>query len=269
MGPPQTDSYSVSQPIVSHPAATCLPHAPPPTPEHYTTLSDRRHNALGQALPQQALPPGPFVPPSHTLPYTDPRFRLQDTVRQPSRSPILPHSVLGITMPHSDPRTMPDTNMVELLIATSYGIPKPAPPYFTSGKESDFALLKMALDSLLSGHTHLTEQFKYQVLLEHLQPLSAHKLAQAYMHNHRPYTTALKALQDKYGQPRQLVQSGLGTILNSPPIQVGDPEAFDNFALSVHALVGMLQSLEGENGYKLKMATEQTTSQLSRWVCRV
>ncbi|XP_055008882.1 uncharacterized protein LOC129408678 [Boleophthalmus pectinirostris] len=36
------------------------------------------------------------------------------------------------------------------------------------------------------------------------------------------------------------------------PIRAGDPEAFDNFALSVQALVGMLRSLEGENGYELR-----------------
>lgn len=72
------------------------------------------------------------------------------------------------------------------------------------------------------------------------------------MHDPTPYTTALQALQDKYGQPRQLVQSELGSILNSPPVRVGDAEAFDNFALAEHALVGMLRSLEGENGYELK-----------------
>lgn len=72
------------------------------------------------------------------------------------------------------------------------------------------------------------------------------------MHDPKPYTSALQALQDKYGQPRQLVQSELGAILNSPPVRSGDPEAFDNFALSVQTLVGMFRSLEGENGYELR-----------------
>lgn len=60
------------------------------------------------------------------------------------------------------------------------------------------------------------------------------------------------ALQDKYGQPRQLVQSELAAILNSPAIKSGDVEAFDSFALSVQSLVGMLRTLEGPVGYELR-----------------
>lgn len=59
------------------------------------------------------------------------------------------------------------------------------------------------------------------------------------MHDPRPYTAAVQALQDKYGQPRQLVQSELGAMLNTPGIKMGDAEAFDAFALSVQSLVGM------------------------------
>lgn len=72
------------------------------------------------------------------------------------------------------------------------------------------------------------------------------------MHDPILYTTALQVLQGKYGQSCQLVQSVLGAILNSPSVRVGDAEAFNNFALSELALVGMLRCLEWENGYKLK-----------------
>lgn len=41
-------------------------------------------------------------------------------------------------------------------------------------------------------------------------------------------------------------------ILNSPIIRIGNAEAFDDFSLSVHALVGMLLSLEGTNGSQLR-----------------
>lgn len=44
---------------------------------------------------------------------------------------------------------------VSPFVATSYGIPKPMIPCFESGKESDFALLKMALDNLLNSHLQL------------------------------------------------------------------------------------------------------------------
>lgn len=62
----------------------------------------------------------------------------------------------------------------------------------------------------------------------------------------------MQALHDKYGQPRQLVQSELGVILNSPALKFGDSEAFDAFALSIQSLVGMLKTLEGHNGYELR-----------------
>ncbi len=71
------------------------------------------------------------------------------------------------------------------------------------------------------------------------------------MYHQHPYSAALQALQDKYGQPRQLVQSELGAIMNSPPLRLGDANAFDSFALSVQSLVGMLKTLEGQNGYEL------------------
>lgn len=136
--------------------------------------------------------------------------------------------------------------------ATSYGIPKPMIPCFESGKESDFALLKMVLDNLLNSHLHLNEHYKYQVLLGHLKLQSALQLAKAYMHDPRTYTTAMQALQDKCGQLRQLIQSELGAILNTPALKFGDPEAFDAFALSIQSLVGMLKTLEGQNGYELR-----------------
>lgn len=122
---------------------------------------------------------------------------------------------------------------------------------FESGRESDFALLKMALDNLLSTHAHLSEQYKYQVLLGQLKHASTLQLAKSYMYHQQPYTSALQALQDKYGQPRQLVQSELGTILNMSAFRPGDATAFDTFTLTVQSLVGMLRTLEGQNGYKL------------------
>lgn len=51
--------------------------------------------------------------------------------------------------------------MMELLVASAYGIPKPKLPYFDSGKDSDFVLLDMALGNLMNVHTHLSEHFKF------------------------------------------------------------------------------------------------------------
>ncbi|XP_058625394.1 uncharacterized protein LOC131536472 [Onychostoma macrolepis] len=141
---------------------------------------------------------------------------------------------------------------LEMLAASAYGVPKPAIPFFDTGRESDFALLKMALDNVMNNQPHLSEHYKYQVLLSHLKLPSALQLAKAYMYDPRPYTTALQALQDKYGQPRQLVQSELSVILNAPAVKFGDAEAFDSFSLSIQTLVGMLRTLEGPNGYELR-----------------
>lgn len=125
---------------------------------------------------------------------------------------------------------------------------------FERDRESDFTLLKMGLDNLMGSSGHLNEQCEYQILLGHLKLPSALQLAKAYMYDPQPYTAALQALQDKYGQPRQLVQSELGAILNSPT--TGDSEAFDSFALSIQSLVGMLGPLDGPNGFVLRCGSD-------------
>ena len=62
----------------------------------------------------------------------------------------------------------------------------------------------------------------------------------------------MQALQDKYSQPRQLVQAEQGAILNAPPLKFGDFNAFDAFTLSIQTLVGMLRTLKGQNGCELR-----------------
>ncbi len=39
--------------------------------------------------------------------------------------------------------------------------------------------------------------------------------------------------------------------MSAPPLKMGDFNAFDSFAFSVQSLVGMLRTLEGQNGYEL------------------
>ncbi|TWW54954.1 hypothetical protein D4764_09G0000030 [Takifugu flavidus] len=236
---------SASQHAVLPPAAqTSLqaPHvAPPSTP--YPSLPPLPHPALPPvSLPCSSAPvnyySAPISYPVHPAQYLPSSAAFTCPVKaEPCSTTALPQLQTADVFP---------------LSATSYGIPKPMIPFFESGKESDFALLRMALDNLLNSHLHLSEQYKYQVLLGHLKLPSALQLAKAYMHDPRPYTAAMQALQDKYGQPRQLVQSELGAILNAPALKFGDSEAFDAFALSIQTLVGMLRTLEGQNGYELR-----------------
>ena len=71
------------------------------------------------------------------------------------------------------------------------------------------------------------------------------------MHHSQPYTEAMKAGQCQYGQPHELAQSEIATILNLPDIKAGDSKAFQSFSLSINLLVGMLTSLEGPQGTEL------------------
>nr|XP_054592272.1 uncharacterized protein LOC129157132 [Nothobranchius furzeri] len=238
---PPTTAHTIPQPGTTLSVGAILPHAGPPALTVQSTAPLNKLPAVYNQAPHQHVP----------WPYSQQQPVQPDAALQHHSPPSIP-PLPQETAPPPGSIAAPSTGLMELLIATSYGLPKPALPYFTSGREADFALLKMALDNLLSSHAHLTKPFKYQVLLQHLKLPSAHKLAQAFMYDPKPYTSALQALQDKYRQPRQLVQSELGAILNLPPVRFGDPDGFDNFALSVQALVGMLRSLEGENGYELK-----------------
>lgn len=228
--------------------AVPLSFSPGPHPVQYPSLPPLRQSALPSVPWSSTLASGNYnlaSTPYSAQPAQSHPSRL--TLNYPEQATMCSTSALS---PPS--QQQPPAADVSPFIATSYGIPKPMIPFFESGKESDFALLKMALDNLLNSHLHLNEQYKYQVLLGHLKLQSALQLAKAYMHDPRPYTTAMQALHDKYGQPRQLVQSELGAISNTPALKFGDSEAFDAFALSIQSLVGMLKTLEGQNGYELR-----------------
>uniref|UniRef100_A0AAV2KWL5 Uncharacterized protein n=1 Tax=Knipowitschia caucasica TaxID=637954 RepID=A0AAV2KWL5_KNICA len=60
-------------------------------------------------------------------------------IRAAECQPVPPH----VTAPTPSFTGASGTDLMELLITTSYGFPKTALPHFTSGKESDFTLLKM------------------------------------------------------------------------------------------------------------------------------
>lgn len=57
---------------------------------------------------------------------------------------------------------------MELLVASAYDLLKPKLPHFESGKVSDFILLELTLENLLGIHSHLSEHYKFQVLIDHL-----------------------------------------------------------------------------------------------------
>ncbi|XP_056611679.1 uncharacterized protein LOC130427939 [Triplophysa dalaica] len=185
---------------------------------------------------QQALFP-PVTPRAHPV---QPPVTGQRISALSPHAPSFTQPSSFVHLPHTGHSAYPGT---ELLFASAYGIPQPKLPVFESGNESDFALFKLVLDNLLSNHSYLSEQYKYHVLLRHLKHPSAQQQSKSYMYHPHPYSAALQALQDKYGQTQQLVQSELGSIMNSPSLKLGDANAFDSFALSIQSLVGMLRTL--------------------------
>lgn len=71
----------------------------------------------------------------------------------------------------------------------------------------------------------------------------AKRLALAYVHTPQPFTQAIQALDEHYGQPRQLALKELCAILDMPALRSGDGQALDQFSLHIQALVGLLQSM--------------------------
>ncbi|KAI3358997.1 hypothetical protein L3Q82_015384, partial [Scortum barcoo] len=183
---------------------------PPPAVLHVTPPSARQH---------VALPPAPHTP---QLRSRTPLASLPAATCGSALCAVSIYSSAYILLFLQQRRAPPQLCLNHRRLMCFHSAPHPTASFFESGKESDFALLRMALDNLLSSHLHLSEQYKYQVLLGHLKLPSALHLAKAYMHDPRPYTMAMQALQDKYGQPRQLVQGELGAILNAPALKFGD-----------------------------------------------
>ena len=53
-------------------------------------------------------------------------------------------------------------------------------------------MLKKGLNSVLDPHRHLTEEYKYQVLLDHLQLHSAYQMAKQYGNGPTQYTKSMQ-----------------------------------------------------------------------------
>ncbi|KAL3999531.1 AP-5 complex subunit zeta-1 [Sarotherodon galilaeus] len=131
-----------------------------------------------------------------------------------------------------------------------YKLEGPSFPDLTSEDEIQYRLLRMALTNLLDPHE--TEHFKYHVLLDHLKVDQAKRLVISFSYAPDPYTQAIKALDECYGQPRQLALKELRNILELPPIRAGDGRTLDNFALRVQALVGLLSTMGDQGRTELK-----------------
>lgn len=92
---------------------------------------------------------------------------------------------------------------------------------------------------------------KFHILLDHLKVDPAKRLASAYSYAQQPFTEALKALDERYGQPRQLALRELKNIMALPPVRPGDGHGLDAFALRVQALIGLLRTMAGQGNAEL------------------
>nr|XP_043883741.1 uncharacterized protein LOC122770735 [Solea senegalensis]XP_043883742.1 uncharacterized protein LOC122770735 [Solea senegalensis] len=211
-----TPATSLVPPAVSAVPALPVTTAPAPSQSAYNTS---RH---WQPPPPQQYPYPPAQYPAPPVQHYYPQ-----------------HPTAPVRPPDNTP------GVLEMVIASSYGIPKPRLTVFSSGRESDFLLLKKGLDSILGPHRHLSEDYKYQVLLDHLRFPAALQIAKRFINSATPYTTAMQALMQRYGQPRQLVQGKLNAILNAPPVKAGDYQGIEDFAAAVGTLVGMLSTMQG------------------------
>lgn len=96
-----------------------------------------------------------------------------------------------------------------------------------------------------------TEQFKCQILLEHLKFEEALLIADSYSNSRYPYTQTMH-LTEHYGQPHQLALQKIADLMDGPNIRSGDTQAFRRFALRVRVLVGMLDQLDEKGDIELQ-----------------
>jgi len=183
------------QPAQQAPPIAFLPNQPlaplTHTPALYTSQLAQPAYPLYQGMPQpfpttaQHYQPPTDLGAAYSLPQTGYPPVAQPQLYQSGLQTAAPLTAPGYISPYNNPATL---TMTEMAIVASYGIPKPKLPLFSSGRESDFIMLKRGLDSLLGPHRHLTEDYKYQVLLDHLKLPSAYQMAKRYIHDSTPYT---------------------------------------------------------------------------------
>ncbi|KAL0184291.1 hypothetical protein M9458_019987, partial [Cirrhinus mrigala] len=149
-----------TDPLLIYPSRVAVPSTPPVTTVTY-------HQLPAVSVPPSVVPPpgpialgAPVHPQSHQVLYSPTSMAFPP--HAPVPSPALPTQA-AICIPQAQ---LPG---LEMLAASAYGIPKPVIPTFETGRKSDFALLKMALDNLMNYQQHLSEPYKYQVLLDHLK----------------------------------------------------------------------------------------------------
>ncbi len=215
-----------SRHVQYHPRPPCASQ-----PQH-TTSAQPAHGP-SYSHDQRCIPPKPYIRNLSPSPYSHIRERTDDYTR--------PHYQPEDLVPHPPP---PPTR------ERTYRGPIPSIPDFTAEDPRQFARLRISLDNLLP--LDATEQFKYQILLEHLKFEEALLIADSYSNSRYPYTQTMQSLTEHYGQPHQLALQKIADLMDGPIIRSGDTQAFRRFALRVRALVGMPDQLDEKGAIELQ-----------------
>ncbi len=205
---------------------------PSPLPHSHSLRSIEKKQTRVPPVPA-CIPPKPYMRNLSPSPYSHIRERTDDYPR--------PHYQSEDLVPHPPP---PPTR------ESTYRGPIPLIPDFTAEDPRQFARLRISLDNLLP--LDATEQFKYQILLEHLKCEEALLIADSYSNSRYPYTQTMQSLTEHYGQPHQLALQKIADLMDGPIIRSGDTQAFRRFALRVRALVGMLDQLDEKGAIELQ-----------------
>lgn len=136
--------------------------ATPKTPEPLPVPSAGPGPTRGDGCPQD--PPIPLGGNEPSLGHLMPS-RGENPPPAGPLGPVIPRG--EVPMPVSTRGPPREADMMDLLVASAYGIPKTRLPYF--------GLLDMALGNLVGVYIHLSEHFKFQILLDHLKLPSAYK----------------------------------------------------------------------------------------------
>ncbi|KAL4007454.1 hypothetical protein ACER0C_001306 [Sarotherodon galilaeus] len=260
---PQTHQQHEQFPVID-PATCQSPSQPPQVSRHSGAVPAAspplpNSTILDAAVPSSGLPRPVFPTPDET-PFNFLATPLQGPNQISCVQPAVPldedPAQPLVCIP--EPRQHPPTPLVPVTASSGYSssirthvykLEGPSFPDLTSEDEIQYRLLRMALTNLLDPHE--TEHFKYHVLLDHLKVDQAKRLAISFSYAPDPYTQAIKALDERYGQPRQLALKELRNILELPPIRAGDGRTLDNFALRVQALVGLLSTMGNQGQTEL------------------
>ncbi|XP_056324239.1 uncharacterized protein LOC130237344 [Danio aesculapii] len=163
---------------------------------------------------------------------------------------LMPHKQLERIQPHNPIRNFVSAGRPPPARESTYRGPTPSIPDFTSEDPRQFARLKISLENLLPQDA--TEQFKYQILVEHLKVEEALLIADSYSNSPYPYSYTMQSLTEHYGQPHQLALQRIAELMEGPNMRSGDTQAFRRFALRVRALVGMLDQLGDKGSIELQ-----------------